>query len=219
MTGSWRTTPWYSTEQGRFEAGRFLEGSWDNTYYTRQWNVPLERPGDRPAADGDRPRRRRRARRRRRPWPPSPTRMRGPPARCRRASPSTTARRSGSTRCPSCRPIPQSPTDGLTTPSEVHSECRRTASSSTASRSAWRPRTTSACCGFCATCSASPAPRTAAGSSVCKACTMHSTARRSTRAPVQVTDIEPTDEITTIEGLPATGRQGPAPDAAGLARP
>ena len=45
-----------------------------------------------------------------------------------------------------------------------------------------------------------------------------STARRSTRARCRSRDIQPTDEVTTIEGLPATVGQDAAPDAGGLAR-
>ena len=52
-------------------------------------------------------------RRSRRPAPRSPAPTPGPPARCRRSSRSTTTSRSRSRSRPSCRPCPQSPTDGL----------------------------------------------------------------------------------------------------------
>ncbi|HWG28545.1 (2Fe-2S)-binding protein [Actinospica sp.] len=39
---------------------------------------------------------------------------------------------------------------------------------------------------------------------VCKACTSHINGKAFNPCSVQVKDIEPTDEITTIEGLPAT---------------
>ena len=93
--------------------GHFLEGSWDNSYYTRQWNAPLDVAGDRDAATTGTPggagelgvapvdgRGRLRLRPRR-------------PERCRRSSRSTTTTRSASPRCPTVPPIPQSPTDGL----------------------------------------------------------------------------------------------------------
>ena len=60
--------------------GHFLEASWDNYFYTRQWNIPPEVRGHRHAADdraspavpassASRPR-----------WPRSPAPTRGPPA-------------------------------------------------------------------------------------------------------------------------------------------
>jgi isoquinoline 1-oxidoreductase alpha subunit len=43
---------------------------------------------------------------------------------------------------------------------------------------------------------------------VCKACTSHINGKAFNPCSVQVSDIKPTDEITTIEGLPATvGRE------------
>src|SRR5262249_40734648 len=39
---------------------------------------------------------------------------------------------------------------------------------------------------------------------VCKACTSHINAKAFIPCPVKVSDIQPTDEIPTIEGLPAT---------------
>ena len=39
---------------------------------------------------------------------------------------------------------------------------------------------------------------------VCKACTSHINGKAFNPCSVQVKDIEPTDEVTTIEGLPAT---------------
>ena len=39
---------------------------------------------------------------------------------------------------------------------------------------------------------------------VCKACTSHINGKAFNPCSVQVSDIQPTDEITTIEGLPAT---------------
>jgi isoquinoline 1-oxidoreductase alpha subunit len=39
---------------------------------------------------------------------------------------------------------------------------------------------------------------------VCKACTSHVNGKAFNPCSVQVSDIQPTDEITTIEGLPAT---------------
>ena len=47
-----------------FQDGHYLEGSWDNAYYTRQWNVPPEcsRISDHHAARPPRARRRGRAR-------------------------------------------------------------------------------------------------------------------------------------------------------------
>ena len=62
-------------------------------------------------------------------------------------------------------------------------------------------------------------PKYGCGLDVCKACTCHINGKAFNPCSVQVADIKPTDEITTIEGLPATVGRGPAPDAAGLARP
>ena len=82
--------------------GHFLEGSWDNAYYTRQWNVPgdvevvvMPPNGNRRAAPASSawPRR----------WPPSPPPTRGPRARCRPAFRSTISRRWASHRIRSCR--------------------------------------------------------------------------------------------------------------------
>jgi len=47
-------------------------------------------------------------------------------------------------------------------------------------------------------------PKYGCGLEVCKACTCHINGRAFNPCAVRVGDIEPTDEITTIEGLPAT---------------
>jgi isoquinoline 1-oxidoreductase subunit alpha len=47
-------------------------------------------------------------------------------------------------------------------------------------------------------------PKYGCGLEVCKACTSHINGKAFNPCSVQVKDIEPTDEITTIEGLPAT---------------
>ncbi|MCI2418339.1 (2Fe-2S)-binding protein [Saccharopolyspora sp. K220] len=47
-------------------------------------------------------------------------------------------------------------------------------------------------------------PKYGCGINVCKACTSHHNGRAFNPCSVQVKDIESTDEITTIEGLPAT---------------
>jgi isoquinoline 1-oxidoreductase subunit alpha len=47
-------------------------------------------------------------------------------------------------------------------------------------------------------------PKYGCGLNVCKACTCHVNGRKFNPCSVQVKDINPTDEITTIEGLPAT---------------
>ena len=85
--------------------GHFLEGSWDNAYYTRQWNVPRG-PGRRHAARRARTRVVRASSVWRRRWPPSPAPTRGRRARRRRRSRSTTTCRSRSHRC---RPSHRSP--------------------------------------------------------------------------------------------------------------
>ena len=53
------------------EDGHFLEGSWDNAFYTRQWNVAAEVEVIVMPPTGERARRCRRVRRRRRRWPRS----------------------------------------------------------------------------------------------------------------------------------------------------
>ena len=47
-------------------------------------------------------------------------------------------------------------------------------------------------------------PKYGCGLDVCKACTSHINGKAFNPCSVQVSSIEPTDEITTIEGLPAT---------------
>jgi isoquinoline 1-oxidoreductase alpha subunit len=47
-------------------------------------------------------------------------------------------------------------------------------------------------------------PKYGCGLNVCKACTSHINGKAFNPCSVQVKDIAPTDEITTIEGLPAT---------------
>ena len=47
-------------------------------------------------------------------------------------------------------------------------------------------------------------PKYGCGINVCKACTSHINGKAFNPCSVQVKDIEPADEITTIEGLPAT---------------
>jgi isoquinoline 1-oxidoreductase alpha subunit len=47
-------------------------------------------------------------------------------------------------------------------------------------------------------------PKYGCGLDVCKACTCHINGKAFNPCSVPVSDIQPTDEITTIEGLPAT---------------
>jgi isoquinoline 1-oxidoreductase alpha subunit len=47
-------------------------------------------------------------------------------------------------------------------------------------------------------------PKYGCGLGVCKACTSHINGRAFNPCTVPISNIEPTDEITTIEGLPAT---------------
>ena len=47
-------------------------------------------------------------------------------------------------------------------------------------------------------------PKYGCGINVCKACTCHINGKAFNPCAVPVADIEPTDEVTTIEGLPAT---------------
>ena len=47
-------------------------------------------------------------------------------------------------------------------------------------------------------------PKYGCGLEVCKACTSHINGKAFNPCSVQVSDIKPTDQITTIEGLPAT---------------
>jgi isoquinoline 1-oxidoreductase alpha subunit len=49
-------------------------------------------------------------------------------------------------------------------------------------------------------------PKYGCALNVCKACTCHINGRAFNPCSVRVSDIKPTDEITTIEGLPATVR-------------
>ena len=161
--------------------GHFLEGSWDNAYYTRQWNTPLDvqvivmppttgQPGGAgefgvAAVDG---RRRLRLRPRDR-------------HACRRASRSTTTPPLGFTPYPTVPAAARVPDrrpalakEASRADPHLHPQ-RQAASASTAT-------TTSACSGCCATCSASPARSTAAVSTSARRAPATSTARRSTRA-------------------------------------
>lgn len=52
-------------------------------------------------------------------------------------------------------------------------------------------------------------PKYGCGINVCKACTSHLNGRAFNPCSVQVADVGPDDEITTIEGLPATVGEGP----------
>ncbi len=47
-------------------------------------------------------------------------------------------------------------------------------------------------------------PKYGCGINVCKACTSHLNGKAFSPCSVRVGDLEPTDEVTTIEGLPAT---------------
>jgi isoquinoline 1-oxidoreductase subunit alpha len=47
-------------------------------------------------------------------------------------------------------------------------------------------------------------PKYGCGINVCKACTCHYNGKAFNPCSVRIADIKPTDEITTIEGLPAT---------------
>nr|BFE70191.1 hypothetical protein GCM10020092_034920 [Actinoplanes digitatis] len=62
-------------------------------------------------------------------------------------------------------------------------------------------------------------PKYGCGINVCKACTSHLNGRAVSPCAIPVGDLGPDDEVTTIEGLAATARRGAASDAAGLARP
>ena len=86
--------------------GYFLEGSWDNAYYTREWNTPARGPGDHHAADHRASRAVPASSGWRRPWRRSRTRTRARPGRCRRASRSITTSRSDSRRCRPCHRYP-----------------------------------------------------------------------------------------------------------------
>ena len=121
------------TSSLHIEDGRFLEGSWDNYFYTRQWNTPPDVEVHRHARAPGPARRRRRARRWPRPSPRSRAPTPGPPGRCRPASRSTTTTRSAST------PQADGPADPAVADrrSRPHllrePPCPRTPSSSTAS--------------------------------------------------------------------------------------
>jgi hypothetical protein len=134
-----------------------LEGSWDNYFYTREWNTPLDIEVIVMPATSYRP-----------------------------GSRSTTAR-SASPRCRSNRPRRSRPPTASTAPSrdprvKDSPSCPRTPSSSTASRPPSTPKTASASSGCSATSWASPAPSTAARSMSARPARATSTAVRSIRA-------------------------------------
>ena len=122
-------------------------------------------------------------------------------------------RRSASTRSRPCRRSRSRPP----TVSARSTECRRTRSSSTASRSASTAPTTSACCGCCATCSASPAQ-----------VRLRARGLQGVHVPHQRQGVQPVlraglrhqshGRDHDDRGPAGDRRQGPAPDAGGLAR-
>ena len=57
-------------------------------------------------------------------------------------------------------------------------------------------------------------PKYGCGINVCKACTSHINGRAFNPCSVRVGDLGADDEVTTIEGLPDTVGERPAPDAA-----
>ena len=61
-------------------------------------------------------------------------------------------------------------------------------------------------------------PKYGCGLEVCKACTSHINGKAFNPCSVPVSEIKPTDQITTIEGLPATVGEAASPDAGGVAR-
>ena len=174
--------------------GHFLEASWDNYFYTRQWNTPPEFEVIVMPSDERAPGRRRRGRRRRdvrrRGLRVRPGHRHGAdelPDQPRRA---VVLRRPS----PSCPPIAAvARPNGLElTPTEEHSHARSTPSSSTA-----KPVTVDvaddvrAAVGAARPPRASPAPSTAAASTSARPAPPTSTARRSTRARCRSADIRP----------------------------
>ena len=162
------------------DRGHFLEGSWDNAYYTRQWNCPFDVQVI--------------------VMPPTTSSPGGAgefgvaasmaAVACAYARATGTLPTSfpinhnqplGFTPYPTVPPLPVSPTDDLDAPTK-EPRCQFTRSSSTASRSPSTARTTSACCGCCGTCSGSPGRSTVAGSASARPAPATSTARPSTRA-------------------------------------
>ena len=62
-------------------------------------------------------------------------------------------------------------------------------------------------------------PKYGCGLNVCKACTSHLNGKAFNPCSVPVGELDPDDEITTIEGLADTVGRRPASDAGGVARP
>ena len=173
--------------------GHFLEGSWDNAYYTREWNTPFEvEVIVMPPTTGD-PGRRGRARRRRRRWRRSRARTRGPPASCRPSFPINHNLPLGFTPLSDrARRFPQSPTDGLqqrlTRSDRAHSHLhpqRQAGAASTARTSVrllWVLRDLLGVHG----------PKYGCGLEVCKACTSHINGKAFNPCSVPVSQIKPT---------------------------
>ena len=195
--------------------GHFLEGSWDNAYYTRQWNTPLDvevivmpptgKTRAEPASSASRPRWRR--------WR-APTR--GRPARCRRASRSTTTSRLGSRRSqPSHRSPSRRP---MASTLKGASDAELTPSSSTASqvsvdcesniRVLWVLRDLLGVHG----------PKYGCGLDVCKACTCHINGKAFHPCSVSISADQADRQDHHDRGARGDGRQAPPSDAAGLAR-
>ena len=182
--------------------GYFLEGSWDNYYYTRQWNVPpeleivvLPSTTGTPGGAGE--------------FGVAPTMAAVACAYARATGTMPTVfpinhdKPLGFTPLPTVPPIPQSPTDGL----------------SNTSRSPFVPTHTFVLNGETVSVDCADdvrllwvlrdllnvhGPKYGCGLEVCKACTCHINGKAFGPCSVMVKDIKATDEITTIEGLPAT---------------
>ena len=198
--------------------GHFLEASWDNYFYTRQWNTPPEvevivmpeTTGVARRCRGGRRRRQFRGRGLRlRPGdrrgadvlPDQPPRPAGVPAEAVRATDPAVAHQ-------------RAQADLLRRSAHAHADLHPQRQTVTVDvqddvRVLWVLRDLLGVTG----------PKYGCGINVCKACTSHINGRAFNPCSVRVGDLQPDDEVTTIEGLPGHRRRRPAPDAAGLAGP
>ncbi len=198
--------------------GHFLEGSWDNAYYTREWNCPPNNaarggdPGDHHAAQSERAGRRRRVR---------GGRVDGGGGQRVRAGdrddadqlpdqPQPAARVHAAADRAADTPVAHRRIAGgvlMATHTFVLNGKQVTVDCADELRLLWVLRDLLGVHG----------PKYGCGLDVCKACTCHINGKAFNPCSVPVSEIQPTDQITTIEGLPATVGRAAASDAAGVA--
>ncbi len=179
--------------------GYFLEGSWDDAFYTRQWNTPADiqvvvmpPTTDDPGGAGE--------------FAVAPSMAATACAYARATGTLPTSFPVNHNRADlGFTPVPDRPAGAAVAhrrPASKERQCHSTRSSSTASRSASTARTTCACCGCSTTCSGSTGRSTAAGLASARPAPATSTARRSTSAPCRCPRSSPPTRSPRSRGCP-----------------